>query len=100
MTTLPASIADAELISCERETNQTFKLCRKSFGSESLGHLVRAMSLRKFPSWSKLHKEFRSKGLEVVGLSTEDPEFSTEKVRNFVADFEMILSCRLGHQRR
>ena len=37
----------------------------------------------------KLYSEFRPQGLEVVGLSTENPEASAEGVRRFVSDFSM-----------
>lgn len=43
----------------------------------------------EIPELVKLHNEYRSQGLEIVGLSTEDPEHSAEKVRNFVNDFDM-----------
>ncbi len=43
----------------------------------------------EIPELVKLHKEFRSQGLEIVGLSTENPERSAESVRNFVQDFDM-----------
>jgi len=48
----------------------------------------------EIPELVKLHKEFRSQGLEIVGLSTEDPDRSAEAVRNFVQDFE--ISYRIG----
>jgi peroxiredoxin len=37
----------------------------------------------------RLHKEYQSKGVEVVGLSTENPEASAELVKNFVKDFDV-----------
>ncbi|MCM3870033.1 MAG: TlpA family protein disulfide reductase [Pyrinomonadaceae bacterium] len=43
----------------------------------------------EIPELVKLHKEYRAKGLQVVGLSTEDPEFSAESVRTFAQDFKM-----------
>jgi glutathione peroxidase-family protein len=43
----------------------------------------------EIPELVKLYKEYRSQGLEIVGLSTEDPEDSAELVRNFVHDFDM-----------
>ena len=41
------------------------------------------------PELIKLHKEYRSQGLEVVGLSTENPESSAAAVRKFVQDFNV-----------
>jgi len=46
------------------------------------------------PELVKLYAENRSRGLEVVGLSTEDPEESEEKVRKFAQDFEV--NYRIG----
>lgn len=93
LTTLPASIADAELIAV---TGKPIKL--SSYAGKVLVVNLWATwcgpCRAEIPELVKLHKEFRSKGLEVVGLSTEDPQFSAEKVRNFVADFEM--SYRVG----
>lgn len=43
----------------------------------------------EIPELVKFHKEFHSKGLEMVGLSTENPEGSAENVQNFVRDFNM-----------
>jgi glutathione peroxidase-family protein len=40
----------------------------------------------EIPELVKLYKEYRSKGVEVVGLSTEDPDDSEESVRTFVKD--------------
>ena len=41
------------------------------------------------PELVKLHKEFRSQGLEVVGLSTENPDDSADKVREFVHNYNV-----------
>ena len=41
------------------------------------------------PELVKLHKEFRSQGVEVVGLSTENPDASADKVREFVQNFDV-----------
>ena len=88
MTTLPASIADAEL---EAVSGKPIKL--SSYAGKVLVVNLWATwcgpCRAEIPELVKLHKEFRSKGLEVVGLSTEDPRFSVEKVKSFVADFEM-----------
>jgi thiol-disulfide isomerase/thioredoxin len=93
LTTLPSNIADAELIAV---TGKPIKL--SSYAGKVLVVNLWATwcgpCRNEIPELVKLHKEFRSKGLEIVGLSTEDPDFSADKVRNFVADFEM--SYRVG----
>lgn len=88
LTTLPASIADAEL---EAVSGNPIKL--SSYAGKVLVVNLWATwcgpCRAEIPELVKLHKEFRAQGLEVVGLSTEDPRFSVEKVKNFVSDFEM-----------
>ena len=46
------------------------------------------------PELVNLYKENRARGLEIVGLSTENPEASAEKVRQFVQDFQV--NYRIG----
>jgi thiol-disulfide isomerase/thioredoxin len=41
------------------------------------------------PELIKLHQEFRSQGVEMVGLSTENPDASADAVRQFVHDFNV-----------
>jgi peroxiredoxin len=41
------------------------------------------------PELVKLHKEYSSRGVEMVGLSTEDPEASAASVRSFVRAFNV-----------
>lgn len=43
----------------------------------------------EIPELVKLYQEFRPKGLEIVGLSTENPDASAEGVRRFVDAFSM-----------
>ncbi len=43
----------------------------------------------EIPELVKLYREFRPQGLEIVGLSTENPEASAEGVRQFVSDYSM-----------
>ena len=49
---------------------------------------------REIPELVKLHKEFQSRGVEMVGLTTENPEASAEKVRKFIQDFQ--IDYRIG----
>jgi peroxiredoxin len=39
------------------------------------------------PELVKLHKEFQARGVEFVGLSTEDPNASAQKVRDFMTQY-------------
>jgi cytochrome c biogenesis protein CcmG, thiol:disulfide interchange protein DsbE len=41
------------------------------------------------PELVKLHKEFQSRGVEMVGLSTEDPDGSADSVKNFVSNYQV-----------
>ena len=43
----------------------------------------------EIPELVKFRKEYRSKGLEVVGLSTENPQASDAGVRRFAQEFKM-----------
>ena len=48
----------------------------------------------EIPELVKLHKEFHSRGVEMIGLSTENPDASAEKVRKFIQDFQ--IDYRIG----
>jgi peroxiredoxin len=41
------------------------------------------------PELVKLHKEFQSRGVELIGLSTENPDASVEAVRAFVKNYNV-----------
>ena len=43
----------------------------------------------EIPELVKIHKEYHSKGLEMVGLSTENPDASAQGVEEFVQEFGM-----------
>src|SRR5215204_4208253 len=43
----------------------------------------------EIPELVRLHQEFQSRGVEVIGLSTESPEGSSEAVRDFVSEYHM-----------
>ena len=49
---------------------------------------------REIPELVKLHKEFQSRGVEIIGLTNEDPGASAEKVRKFMQDFQ--IDYRIG----
>jgi len=41
------------------------------------------------PELVKLHKEFQSRGVEMIGLSTDDPESSAESVSDFIREYKV-----------
>lgn len=41
------------------------------------------------PELVKLHKEYQSRGVELIGLSTEDPEASAEMVSDFIKEYKV-----------
>jgi len=43
----------------------------------------------EIPELVKLYNEFKPQGLEMVGLSTEDPDQTADSVRDFVRTFQM-----------
>jgi thiol-disulfide isomerase/thioredoxin len=43
----------------------------------------------EIPELVRLHKQYQAQGLEVVGLTTENPELSAEKVKDFVKEFNV-----------
>lgn len=44
---------------------------------------------RETPELVKLHKEYQARGVEMVGLSTEDPIQSAQSVHDFVQQFQV-----------
>jgi cytochrome c biogenesis protein CcmG/thiol:disulfide interchange protein DsbE len=88
MVALPANITDAEL---RAVTGAPIKLA--NYKDKVL--LVNLWATwcgpcrLETPELVKLHKEFRSQGLEVVGLSTENPDASADAVREFVNRFDV-----------
>lgn len=43
----------------------------------------------EIPELVKLNKEFHDRGVELIGLSTEDPDASAESVSNFVREYKV-----------
>ena len=43
----------------------------------------------EIPELIKLHKEFQSRGVEMIGLSTEDPVASAESVSDFIREYKI-----------
>jgi cytochrome c biogenesis protein CcmG/thiol:disulfide interchange protein DsbE len=88
MTVLPASVTDAEL---KAVVGAPIKLSNYA-GKVLLVNLWATWCgpcRLETPELVKLHKEFRSQGVEVVGLSTENPNTSADAVREFVHDFNV-----------
>jgi peroxiredoxin len=85
---LPSSVIDAEL---KAVAGAPIKLSNYS-GKVLLVNLWATWCppcRRETPELVKLHKEFRSQGVEMIGLSTENPEASAESVREFVHNYNV-----------
>ena len=83
LATLPASVRDAQLTGID---GASFKLAEYS-GKVLLVNLWATWCgpcRLETPELVKLHKEFKSQGLEMVGLTNESPEFAAAKVKDFV----------------
>jgi len=88
VTTLPASVVDAEL---RAVTGAPIKLSNYA-GKVLLVNLWATWCgpcRLETPELVKLYKEFRPQGFEIVGLSTENPEASAEGVKRFVQDYNV-----------
>jgi len=86
--TLPADVVDAELRSV---SGAPIKLSRYA-GKVLLVNLWATWCgpcRLETPELVKLYKEFRSQGLEVVGLSTENPDVTAEAVKQFIHDYDV-----------
>lgn len=93
LTTLPANVLDSEL---KALNGAPIKLSNYD-GKVLLVNLWATWCTPcrvETPELVNLYKEHRARGLEIVGLSTENPEASAEKVRQFVQDFEV--NYRIG----
>ena len=88
LTTLPATVLDAPLKSAKgppiKLSNYAGKVVLLNLWATWCGPCR-----KEIPELVMFHKEFRSKGLEVIGLSTEDPETSAGSVKRFIQDFKM-----------
>lgn len=88
LATLPPTVLDAELRSV---SGDPIKLA-------DYGGKVMVVNLwatwcgpcrSEIPELVKLYQEFHSQGLEIIGLSTENPDASAEGVKKFVSNFNM-----------
>jgi thiol-disulfide isomerase/thioredoxin len=93
LTTLPANVVGAELKAVNgapiKLSNYAGKVLVVNLWATWCGPCR-----LEIPELVKLYKEFRGQGLEVVGLSTENPEASAEGVRRFVQDYD--INYRVG----
>lgn len=93
VTTLPASVLNVELQAVSgspiKLSNYDGKVLVVNLWATWCGPCR-----MEIPELVKLYKEFRSKGLEVVGLSTENPDHSMEGVKQFVQDYDV--NYRMG----
>ena len=88
LTDLPPEVAMAPL---KDATGASFKLA-DFFGKVAVVNFWATWCgpcRREIPELVKLNKEFHSRGVEIIGLSTEDPDASAEKVRKFIQDFQI-----------
>jgi glutathione peroxidase-family protein len=88
LTALPAAITDAELRAVSgspiKLSNYAGKVLLVNLWATWCGPCR-----QETPELVKLHKEFHSQGLEVVGLSTENPDDSADSVREFVHNYNV-----------
>jgi thiol-disulfide isomerase/thioredoxin len=90
---LPASVTDAEMKAVSGAPIKLSKYAGKVLIINLWATWCGPCRL-EIPELVKLHKEYRAQGLEVIGLSTETPEESSDKVKRFVQDFDV--SYRIG----
>jgi peroxiredoxin len=93
ITTLPASIVDAELRAANgapiKLSNYNGKVLLVNLWATWCGPCR-----LETPELVKIYKEFKPQGVEVVGLSTENPDTSAETVKKFISDFNV--NYRIG----
>lgn len=88
LTSLPSAVRETELIAAEgapiKLSNYSGKVLLVNLWATWCGPCR-----METPELVKLHKEYQAKGVEMVGLSTEDPEASATSVRNFMKAFSV-----------
>lgn len=97
VTTLPASVTDVELRAVSgapiKLSNYAGKVLVVNLWATWCGPCR-----QETPELVKLHKEFRSQGVEVVGLSTEDYEESSQSVPEFVHNYNVDYRVGWGRE--
>lgn len=93
ITSLPPSIVDAELRAVSgapiKLSNYNGKVLLVNLWATWCGPCR-----LETPELVKLYKEFKPQGVEIVGLSTENPDASAENVKKFISDFNV--NYRIG----
>jgi len=93
ITTLPASIVDTELRAANgapiKLSNYNGKVLLVNLWATWCGPCR-----LETPELVKIYKEFKQQGVEVVGLSTENPDMSADAVKKFISDFNV--NYRIG----
>jgi peroxiredoxin len=88
LTALPSEVLDAEMKSTNAEpiklSNYSGKVLVINLWATWCGPCR-----RETPELVKLYKEYQKRGVEVVGLSTEDPIASAESVQEFVREYNV-----------
>ncbi|HEY2962702.1 MAG TPA: TlpA disulfide reductase family protein [Pyrinomonadaceae bacterium] len=88
MLTLPPVVLDTELKSANGEpikiSNYSGKVVLLNLWATWCGPCR-----NETPELVKIHKEYQDRGLEMVGLSTEDPVASAESVQEFVRHYNV-----------
>jgi thiol-disulfide isomerase/thioredoxin len=86
--TLPAVVLDTEMQSLNGESiklsNYSGKVLLVNLWATWCGPCQ-----REIPELVRLHKEYQARGVEMVGLSTEDPVSSAQSVQEFVRHFKV-----------
>ena len=93
LTTIPANVLDSELRALNGAPIKLSNYDGKVLLVNLWATWCRPCRVET-PELVNLYKENRARGLEIVGLSTENPEESAEKVRQFVQHFEV--NYRIG----
>jgi cytochrome c biogenesis protein CcmG/thiol:disulfide interchange protein DsbE len=86
MTNLPASIVDAEMKAASGSPIKLSNYAGKVLVVNLWATWCGPCRLET-PELVKLYKEFRPQGVEMIGLSTENPDASAEGVRQFIQDY-------------
>lgn len=94
---LPASVMNTELNALD---NSTFRLAdyRGKVVLLNLWATWCGPCRSDIPHLVKISHEFGTRGVEVVGLTTEDPQTSVDRVRDFVSEFHIPYKIVWGNK--
>lgn len=96
-TPLPAAVMNTELKALD---GSTFKLAdyRGKVVLVNLWATWCPPCRSEIPDLIKVSQEFKAKGVEIVGLTSEDPESNEEKVKDFVREYKITYKIGWGDQ--